>query len=285
MVKHSKCYLCGENKFVKRPGKVRDNPELEVIECLSCGLVFLSSFDHIDNDYYSKSLIHEEFFDLESVIKDVSWDDDRRFEYFKRFIENKSLLDFGCGAGGFLLRARSVASSVAGVELEERMLAYLKKENVPVFDDVTKIADHFDVITIFHVLEHMKEPIAILKGLSEKLKKGGNIIVEVPSANDALLKLYENVSFSQFTYWSCHLFLFTPSTIAFTAEAAGLKVNYIKQVQRYPLSNHLYWLAKGKPCGHKIWSFLDSDTLNKAYEAKLASLSLSDTIIASFSRS
>jgi SAM-dependent methyltransferase len=285
MAKHLKCYLCGKHKFVKRPGKVRDNPALDILECLSCGLVFLSSFAHIDNEYYSKSLIHEEFFDLESVIKDVSWDDERRFECFKRLIENKSVLDFGCGAGGFLLRARAVAFSVAGVEIEKRMLSYLKRENVPIFDDIADVNGKFDIITLFHALEHMKDPISVLKDVSKKLKKGGTIIVEVPSANDALLKLYENSPYSQFTYWSCHLFLFTDSTLVSAAEAAGLKVNYVKQVQRYPLSNHLHWLAKGKPGGHKIWGFLDSEELNRSYEQQLAALNLCDTIVAGFSKS
>jgi len=42
-----RCYLCGGTEFNKRPSSVRDRPELEVFECASCGLVFLSSFDHI----------------------------------------------------------------------------------------------------------------------------------------------------------------------------------------------------------------------------------------------
>jgi hypothetical protein len=41
------CYLCGGTEFDKRPGSVRDRPELEVFECAACGLVSLSSFDHI----------------------------------------------------------------------------------------------------------------------------------------------------------------------------------------------------------------------------------------------
>ena len=42
-----KCYLCGGAEFNRMSGSVRDNAELEVFECTSCGLVFLSSFDHI----------------------------------------------------------------------------------------------------------------------------------------------------------------------------------------------------------------------------------------------
>jgi len=49
-------------------------------------------------------------------------------------------------------------------------------------------------------------------------------------------------------------------------EKANLKAIYIKQIQRYPLSNHLYWLSCGKPGGHQKWGFLDSYELHAAYE-------------------
>ncbi len=55
------------------------------------------------------------------------------------------------------------------------------------------------------------------------------------------------------------------------------------QVQRYPLSNHLHWLAHGKPGGHKTWGFLDSAELDAAYAATLARVGACDTLIAGFS--
>ncbi len=95
----------------------------------------------------------------------------------------------------------------------------------------------------------------MLVELADLLTGKGEIIIEVPHADDALLSLYECEPFSHFTYWSCHLFLYTVTTLEMLVEQTGLKLNYIKQVQRYPLSNHMYWLAEGKPGGHKIWSF------------------------------
>jgi hypothetical protein len=63
---------------------------------------------------------------------------------------------------------------------------------------------------------------------------------------------------------------------------AGYKINYIKQFQRYGLSNHLYWLSKNNPGGHQKWSFLDSEELYGAYSAALAKINKCDTIIGSF---
>ena len=54
----------------------------------------------------------------QTMLKETAWDDERRFEYMKNLLSNRSLLDFGCGAGGFLLRARNLGVTAHGVELE-----------------------------------------------------------------------------------------------------------------------------------------------------------------------
>ncbi len=58
----------------------------------------------------------------------------------------------------------------------------------------------------------------------------------------------------------------------------------MRQVQRYPLENHLYWLSQGKPGGHFRWSFMESDALNRQYGAMLANLGVADTIICGLSK-
>jgi len=107
----------------------------------------------------------------------------------------------------------------------------------------------------------------------------------VPNSEDALLTLYESEPFSKFTYWSCHLFLFNARTLQDLVHQSGLKVEFIKHIQRYPLSNHLYWLSKNRAGGHQQWgSFLDSDALSVAYEESLASMGKTDTLIAQISK-
>lgn len=277
------CYLCGGKNFHERNGKVRDNPGLKVLECSDCGLVFLSSFAHIKDGFYQESGMHEQLLSVEEWSKETEADDDRRFDMLKNEIVGKSVLDFGCGNGGFLLRARGVAFYVAGVEPEERLSDYFRQKDLAVKRALNELDGLFDYITLFHVLEHIPDPVAALRDLSRRLKPGGKIIIEVPSASDSLLTLYECEAFSNFTYWSCHLFLFTQDTLLRVGNRAGFKNDYLRQVQRYSVANHLHWLAKGKPGGHKKWDFLDSNELNKAYSKQLASIGCCDTIMASFS--
>ena len=290
MKKQKQCYLCGDSNFIKRPGSVRDNERLDIFECSKCGLVFLSSFDHIEDNFYENSQMHDNqtMPDINTWLNETERDDKRRFEFFKPALVNSRLLDFGCGPGGFLLKAKKLAKIAHGVEPEKRLKNYYKSCGVNVFQSVDAINDNdyckeYDIITLFHVLEHIPDPRSILIKLSKILADGGRIIVEVPNAEDALLTLYKSESFSKFTYWSCHLFFFTIKTLEMLCSQIKLKVNYIKQIQRYPLSNHLYWLSNGSPGGHEKWHCLDSIELNRTYEKQLASIGKCDTLIASIS--
>jgi 2-polyprenyl-3-methyl-5-hydroxy-6-metoxy-1,4-benzoquinol methylase len=278
------CYLCHKKDFEPVEGRVRDMPELKILRCSSCGLVFLESFDHIDDKFYNQSKMRENDLnkDWELHINECYSDDLRRSELMRPLVANKSILDFGCGGGGFLLKVRDSAASCAGVEKDDYFKNILgKRFGINIFDDIEECSETYDYITMFHVLEHLKDPKVIIKKLSTLLNQGGSIIIEVPNAEDALLTLYKNNPFSQFTYWSCHLYLFNNNSLRKLIEYSGLKVNYIKQIQRYPLSNHLYWLAQGKPGGHKRWDFLNNENLNSNYESVLANLGIADTILVS----
>ena len=146
-------------------------------------------------------------------------------------------------------------------------------------DDNTLNVVEFDLITSFHVFEHLIDSASSLKSSSSLLNQGGEIIIEVPSCDDALLTLYNSESFAKFTYWSQHLFLFNQKTIELLVNKANMKINWVKQVQRYGLSNHLYWLSNNLPGGQKSWSFLNSKLLDELYAKQLASVGKCDTLI------
>jgi len=106
------------------------------------------------------------------------------------------------------------------------------------------------------------------------------LIVEVPHANDFLISFLNLQAFKEFTFWSEHLILHTRQSLEIFLREAGFKNIRIQGFQRYPLANHLHWLAKGKAGGHKHWHHLQTDELNRAYASMLASLDKTDTLIA-----
>lgn len=274
------CYVCQSTLFVERKGRVRDLPDIKVLECSECGLVYLSDTDHIQPGFYENSGMHEGGGrSIENWLKDTDWDDQRRYEMLKSILPNKKVLDFGCGAGGFLLKVQPFVSEIAGVELELRVHDYWSSR-IPLYEDIAAVKGKYDLVTAFHVLEHVLDPRAVLQELSAKLAPGGRLIVEIPNSEDALLTLFDCAPFQNFTYWSQHLYLFNTNSLQRLAEQAGLRPISVQQYQRYPLSNHLHWLSKGRPGGHRAWGFLDGVVLGEAYTNSLAALGKCDTLIA-----
>jgi 2-polyprenyl-3-methyl-5-hydroxy-6-metoxy-1,4-benzoquinol methylase len=277
------CYLCGGDRIRDEADRVRDNDAIKVLACRDCGLIFLSSFSHLKDGFYEHSGMRGGQPHLEESLLETEPDDARRFRDCRELIAGRRLLDVGCGNGGFLLKARHVAKVAVGVEPEAALSEHFSRERLAVYRSIDAIMAAFDVITLFHVLEHIADPRGFLLGLKRLTSPKTRIVVEVPNANDALLRLYQCEAFARFTYWSCHLFLFTAETLGRLFKQVGATVHEIKGIQRYSPANHLYWLACGKPGGHKIWSALDSPGLVQEYGKQLASAGMTDTLLASIS--
>lgn len=279
------CYLCGSEESECIHIGVRGDQNTNVLKCSRCGLVRLNKFiTDEDDSFYEESGMWQSN-GMESNINkariDAKDDDDRRAEFTRNYVLNKKVLDFGCGSGGYIHNVKAIASYVAGVELENDKREYLLKEGIPCFESIDVLPDEkYDVITLFHVLEHLPDPITILEKLKSHLEKDGKIIIEVPNADDALLSMYKSDDFANFTYWVCHLYLYTNRTLFDLIQKCNMKASMIQQVQRYPLANHLYWLSNHKPAGHKEWAAFNDKELDKMYGKRLSELGIADTIVA-----
>lgn len=271
------CPICGGGGSLIHRG-TRDNPEIDVYKCSACETKFLSVIQ--DYDYESGFMNQTEHLPKEVIEERVySEDNQRRFQMTQDLCRGKTVLDFGCGFGGYLECISKVAADVLGVELGKDERNYLNQKKIPCVKTIDEQNKKWDVITLFHCFEHLSAPKMWLEKLSEYLDTNGKLIIEVPNANDALLELYESRAFADFTYWSAHLFLYTQKSLAMVIEdTKKYSIEFAGQVQRYPIANHLMWLANGKPGGHKHWSFMDSDELTVAYMEKLKELQMCDTL-------
>jgi len=219
--------------------------------------------------------------DRESAMMAGREDDQRRFEQLRNVIANKKWMDVGTGAGGILDLLAPVASETAAVEPQENPRQYLIKAGYNVYASVADTpSNDFDVVTLFHVFEHLTDPLGTLEAIKTKMARGAQIVIEVPHARDFLISFLDLEEFKAFTFWSEHLILHTRASLSAFLEKAGFSNVSIKGYQRYPLANHLHWLAKRKPGGHVIWNHLRTQMLDTAYGDMLASLDTTDTLIA-----
>ncbi len=275
--------ICTEDSIIAYFPKVRDRDDISVFKCTKSEVIFLSGSDHAEIDYYNKK---ENFKywgagDRKAAILSESEDTQRRYEQFKVMVANKKWLDIGTGAGGILDQLSPIAAKTSAVEPQEEPRKILSEIGYKIYRSVNEVEENdFEVITLFHVLEHFTDPINMLKIIRSKMAKGGKIIIEVPHAKDFLLSFLNNDAFKAFTFWSEHLILHTKESLNAFLRIAGFSNISVNGFQRYPLANHLYWLAHHKPGGHVIWKRLNTPALDAAYSDMLSGINSTDTLIA-----
>jgi 2-polyprenyl-3-methyl-5-hydroxy-6-metoxy-1,4-benzoquinol methylase len=100
--------------------------------------------------------------------------------------EKRRVLDVGCGRGVLLQEFRRRGWEVQGTELSEQAASYARQSlKMPVeigsLETIHFPANHFDAITLWHVLEHVTNPRALLAEINRILKPGGVLLVSVPN--------------------------------------------------------------------------------------------------------
>ena len=264
--------------------RTRDVDGLKGWKDSKSGVIYIDDFYTGNETYVDGSYRDDQLVELKVGNPDFEGtrDAQRRVKSNLKFVAGKKIVDFGCGSGDFLRLVQPYCNEVVGVELQQNYVDELNSNNISCVNNLDAIDDKsLDVVVSFHVIEHLPNPLETLSELMRKVVSGGQVLIEVPHANDFLLSAVACEEFKQFTLWSQHLILHTRESLRKTLEFVGLKDIQIEGVQRYPLSNHLNWLANGKAGGHKSpLSILDSDVLFNAYQSSLARIDATDTLVA-----
>lgn len=262
--------------------RVRDRDDIAVLRDPLTEVIVLSRCDHVTESYYAERK-EENGYSVhgDNVTTPRLEDNIRRGLEFGNHIRGKNWLDFGCGLGGMLDELGTEAAWAAGLEpnLERAAIVAAKGHNVVTsLDDVPD--GSVNIITMFHVLEHLTNPVETLISCKRVLSQEGTLLIEVPHARDALFAQFDCDAFKRFTFWSEHLVLHTRQSLEIILQTAGYPIKQIVGFQRYPLANHLYWLSKGAPGGHQIWKMLSGADLDMAYSTTLSKIDGTDTLVA-----
>lgn len=78
-------------------------------------------------------------------------------------------MDFGCGFGGFLNHIYNGAKYCCSVDLGRDERSYLNGEGIKCYKTIEEFKENFDVITLFHILGHLVNPVVWLNKFSEYL--------------------------------------------------------------------------------------------------------------------
>lgn len=99
------------------------------------------------------------------------------------------LLDIGCGSGAFLARMNSLGWIAEGTEIDSTAAGLAAKSGTVHLGDVMSLnleASTYDAICMSHVIEHVRDPVAVLAECRKLLRPGGELIAVTPNANSWL---------------------------------------------------------------------------------------------------
>lgn len=184
------CRICG---IAALEDSKRGNTKL--LHCKYCDIYYLKDFpkDEKLNDYYSSN------YQLHSGSGNEIEDEHRRIfriteqihliSQIKEFNPGRNLLDIGCDKGFFLDEARRWGFEVTGVEPMVSNSEYGRNLGIHIVNSMDKLESKFDVVTMWHSLEHFPNPKDALKNIHDYMNASSLIFIRVPAFDSIWSKL------------------------------------------------------------------------------------------------
>jgi 2-polyprenyl-3-methyl-5-hydroxy-6-metoxy-1,4-benzoquinol methylase len=223
------CIICG----TQEAELLIQKEHWRVYRCAHCGLGFL---DPRPSQEEIAELYRGEYFSTHydpgldpgsSEFRRRLRSEDHRIRFIKRAKKTGRLLDIGCGYGYFLAACRKQGYNVAGLDVSEWAVQYAtQKLGLPLstgkFGDIKYPSRCFDIITMWHSLEHAPNPHLALQEAKSWLRPDGILVIDVPD--------YEGTdaqrNWQDWDGWSLpyHLWHFTFKTLTLLLRTHGFKV-------------------------------------------------------------
>ena len=220
------CNLCGASDYDVIGRTDRDGRPLRTVLCRRCGLAWVNprppaaAMDAYYESDYRGDYKGTHTPALRKILRGVIGAADRRRELRQLVQPGASALDVGCGAGELVYLLRGDGIDAAGIEPGREYAAFARGMlGLPVQTATVATATvapaSLDLVTMFHSLEHVPDPRAVMATVRGWLRQGGRLVVEVPN-------LESTVQAPRHRYHYAHLYHFTGSTLAALGTAVGL---------------------------------------------------------------
>ena len=195
---HTSCPHCGgitkkyfsAHDFNQRISEL----EFDYYRCDECGLIFLDPVPENIQDYYGQAYAA---YQVENIKKVVTNFDVSKVALVKQYAQGKKLLEIGPGNGSFAYQIKKEGFVVDAIEMDENCCKFLKEtiqvRNVinsnNIAEALYQTEGGYDVIVMWHVLEHLKNPWDVLHALPRALTKTGIVIIAAPNPEAVQFKL------------------------------------------------------------------------------------------------
>jgi len=218
------CNLCGGAEVSILSNTSRSGKPLRTVICRSCGLVWSDPRPHDARQFYEDEYrisYKQAYRPKPKHVLRAGHVALSRFEKIDRLLSGqKAVLDVGTGGGEFAYLLQSLGHRVSGIEPNKGYADYSIQEyglavQVGFVQDAAFPPESFDLVTIWHVLEHTEDPGSVLALLRSWLKSDGMLVVEVPNVEATCQAPHS-------TFHEAHLYNFNVVSLRRLAKKQGL---------------------------------------------------------------
>jgi len=235
------CPLCGSEQF----RTTFEEPPYSVRRCERCGMGWASPrFDQerLEEIYKSENYWRSASPKVQGYT-DYRADERLYLDTFRkrmRFVGRHGSpsgrsLDVGCAAGFFMAAARESGFEAHGLEISETIASHARERfgfdtiHIGTLQSAPYPPGHFDLITMWDVVEHVVDPVALLVKARELLRPGGLLVIETQDIDSRFARTL-GPRWHHYKHEE-HIYHFTPSTVRTLLARAGFDV--VKLTHRY----------------------------------------------------
>lgn len=177
-----RCPLCGSERHITR----FHGEGFRVVKCRDCGLAY--------SDAASASIDAQET-EFNGEIEPEQPHIQRRVQDILRYVPRGQALDIGCGRGEVSILLSRHGFTCEGIDTGRGVIEHLRRAHPEVTwhcgraEEFLSEARSFDVVTMYHVLEHVEQPVRMMELAARAVRRGGLIVVEVPNAGGLQARL------------------------------------------------------------------------------------------------
>lgn len=250
------CYLCGhkglETAFYKLGHRI--------LKCPSCGLYsldFEGNYQKFLTTYYSKGFFtggkhYRAYADYAGDKHTILHNMKKYLTVIKKYKKNGTLLDLGCALGFLIELVEKNGFSAVGVDVSEYAVGLAKKlvgEEKVILGRVEELEtilnnqrEHFDVVTMFDLIEHLENPKRVLQQISKILSANGLLVIQTGDAGSNWAKLMgKNWHFFAPPQ---HFFFYSQKNLTELLKQAGFKVIKVQKIGKWVSLRYLFHMMR-----------------------------------------
>jgi len=256
------CPICGSSNnktlFKSKDFRLKTTSEIfNIVKCFDCSFLFLNPRPEIDKigEAYTSDFNKSDQSFLYKIIEPIfNLAQKSTIRMLKSYKKNGKILDIGCGNGTFMLAMQNSGYDVWGVEFNKDAKKYTDnslKDRI-FYDDIKECnfpPKNFDIITMFHSLEHIYNINDLLVEVRRIIKDDGVLFICVPDADFFEFRLFGPYNYNLEV--PRHLYFFTPKSLRELLQRKGFISGRLLNKSIFEL------ILSPASLYHVVWNFFD----------------------------